>query len=192
LSYLSHSATLDGNFISYRYFSVIENDIRQAFQLKDPLSDLSQIVLNDIKSKSNPVSLHIRRGDYASNPSTFKMHGILSENYYKKACHLVSKITDEEPHFFIFSDDLEFSEKSTDYISHKTIVKTNSESPYEDMYLMSMCQNHIIANSTFSWWGAWLNPREDKIVIAPRQWFSDHDLRRFNLADIFPPGWILM
>jgi hypothetical protein len=116
--------------------------------------------------------LHIRRGDYISDKKANSVHGTCDLSYYKKATELIcAKFNDA--HFFVFSDDISWAKENlninnTTYIDHKTI-------PHEDIHLMSLCKHNITANSSFSWWGAWLNQYSKKTVIAPKQWFINKE-----------------
>ena len=133
------------------------------------------------------VSLHIRRGDYVSNPVTNNYHGTCSLAYYKKAV-LLLKEKIENPSFFIFSDDLLWARENLDFINDMTFIDLDKSIPdHEEMHLMSQCKHNIIANSSFSWWGAWLNENSDKIVIAPKKWFSDNTI---NTEDLIPAKWM--
>ncbi|PAV02402.1 hypothetical protein CBG25_11080 [Arsenophonus sp. ENCA] len=127
---------------------------------------------NKIKSV-NSVCIHIRRGDYISNPSALKFHGVCSLDYYKKAVNYINKKI-KDPVFFVFSDDREWCDINipfifSDKIKYNLVNKNDQET---DLWLMSKCKHHIIANSTFSWWGAWLAQSSDQIVVAPEPWFD--------------------
>ncbi|MFS1539932.1 MAG: alpha-1,2-fucosyltransferase [Candidatus Phlomobacter fragariae] len=127
---------------------------------------------NEIKF-GNSVCMHIRRGDYISNPNALNFHGICSLDYYKKAVnYLNEKIKD--PVFFVFSDDREWCDINIPFILGDKIKYNliNENDQETDLWLMSKCKHHIIANSTFSWWGAWLAQSSDQIVIAPEPWFD--------------------
>jgi len=133
------------------------------------------------------ISLHIRRGDYVSNVYTNSVHGTCSLDYYQQAVTLLeSKLNN--PHFFIFSDDLAWAKEHLSFIENVTFVELDVNIPdHDEMFLMSQCLHHIIANSSFSWWGAWLNKNLDKIVIAPKRWFIDET---YNTSDLIPDAWI--
>jgi hypothetical protein len=135
---------------------------------------------------ANAVSVHVRRGDYISNPSAQHFHGTCGLDYYKKAVELIlSKVND--PHFFIFSDDVKWVADNFMKEIRATIVDINDgSSAVKDMQLMSACKHHIIANSSFSWWGAWLGSNADKIVIGPRQWFADAAV---DTGSVLPDSW---
>jgi hypothetical protein len=137
-------------------------------------------------SRSNSIGLHIRRGDYINNKKTRDSFGECSLDYYKKAVAKISE-TVKDPHFYVFTNDPDFVKNlklgnTTTFITHNT-----GEKSYEDMRLMSLCKHNIIANSSFSWWGAWLNENPDKIVICPSPAFDKLDLTD---SDFYPDNWI--
>ena len=135
----------------------------------------------------NAVSLHVRRGDYVDNPSTNRWHGICSLDYYQRALDYIG-FHAEAPHLFVFSDDQKWTRANLRFAAATTFVEINPpDRGYRDMSLMARCRHHIIANSSFSWWGAWLNPSHEKIVVAPKQWFS---AARNDTRDLIPPGWV--
>lgn len=135
----------------------------------------------------NAVSLHVRRGDYVSNLTINQFHGTCSLEYYNQAIAQIAKKV-ETPHFFVFSDDPEWVKSNLKIDYSITIVDhNNADKNYEDIRLMSLCKHHIIANSSFSWWGAWLCRNPNKIVIAPLKWFNDKSI---NTTDLIPDGWI--
>lgn len=178
---------LVGYWQSEKYFRNIEKAIRADFTFKTPLTEQNTEWASRINN-STAVSLHVRRGDYAANPKTLAVHGLCSLDYYRSAVDFISRHV-ESPEFFIFSDDIPWVKEHLDialpchYIDHN-----KGADSHNDMRLMSLCRHHIIANSSFSWWGAWLNPRPDKIVIAPRRWFaSGRDVR-----DLIPEGWMTL
>lgn len=183
---------LHGNFyfIGYwqneKYFREYSQDIRNIFTLKKSIQQTTeqykQLIIN-----CNSVGVHIRRGDYVTNPHTNSVHGTCDLAYYRNAVALIQEKS-ADPHFFIFSDDLEWVKANFDFIEQKTFVELDEAAPdHEEMYLMSQCQHNIIANSSFSWWGAWLNQNPQKIVIAPKKWFRDQTR---NTKDIIPETWI--
>ncbi len=181
------SAYLQGYWQSEKYFQELAAIIRADFAFKLPLN-LKNAQLSQKISQVNAVSLHIRRGDYVQNPVTLATHGLCRLAYYQAA---IQTIADSvlEPYFFIFSDDMAWVKANLkislpyQYIDHNQGMES-----YNDMRLMSLCQHHIIANSSFSWWGAWLNSSLNKIVIAPKQWFV-HDE---NTCDLLPQNWITL
>ena len=141
-------------------------------------------VLEDINT-TNSIAIHVRRGDYVSVESVAQTHGVCSLNYYRRAIDFVTHKV-ENPQFFIFSDDPEWVSEhlSTGYPT-SYVIHNGPEEAFQDLRLMSLCQHQIIANSSFSWWGAWLNKNAEKIVIAPRRWFLD----KRNTSDMCPENW---
>jgi hypothetical protein len=147
-----------------------------------PKNNNSIIVENYLKdiNTTNSVSIHVRRGDYANHPNI----GILDISYYQKAVIYMTKYI-ENPIFYIFSNDIEWCKENFMFIDKKIIIdKTNNE--IEDMILMKNCNHNIIANSSFSWWGAWLNNNDNKIVIAPKKWMAENP----NNYKWVPDNWV--
>jgi len=185
---LGDNIYLDGYWQSEKYFLDIENIIRNEFSIVNPLTSTSQNIAEQIKGCES-VSIHVRRGDYVSNPVANQILGVCSLDYYNSAIQLMNKKL-KCPHYFIFSDDLAYMEtifkdnSSVSIVSHNNLDKNND---FQDLYLMSLCQHQIIANSTFSWWAAWLNRNKYKIVIAPEKWFKDKSM---NSNDLIPKNWI--
>ncbi len=172
-------------FQSEKYFKEIKDIILKEITLKNQLSYESQNVQNSIKLEANSTSIHIRRGDYAKNPHTNKHHGLIDLDYYYKAVEYI-KNKSEYPLFFIFSDDIDWVRVHLK-VENCIFISNPKMSEIEEMYLMSQCKHNIIANSTFSWWGAYLNQNINKIVIAPKQWTSH---KTANELDILPENWI--
>lgn len=179
---------LAGHWQSERYFTDVADLIRREFTVAVPPDGKNLEMLNMIAA-CEAVSLHVRRGDYVTDPEVLAMHGTCSVGYYEKAVSYIAKRV-EHPVFFIFSDEPEWVRKSIKLDHPMHIVEHNgAERGYEDMRLMSLCRHHIIANSSFSWWGAWLNARQDKIVIAPKRWFNDYHA---DTSDLCPDSWVLL
>lgn len=182
---LPDNVYLDGYWQSEKYFLYIEDIIRQEFSIVNPLTSISQDIADQIKDCES-ISIHVRRGDYVSNTNTNNVHGTCGVDYYSNAIDLIHKRV-ENPCFFIFSDDPEWACSNIKPDAPTTYVRHNDYSKdYEDIFLMSMCKHNIIANSSFSWWGAWLNRNPDKIVIAPKKWFNSKDM---NTHDLLPKKW---
>jgi hypothetical protein len=186
---VSNDCCLDGFWQTEKYFKDIEDIIRSEFSLKRPLSHYSKGIEDAISNAKTPVSLHVRRDDLVNNPVMTDFHGFCSPEFYSSAIDIIAKKT-ISPHFFIFSDDYEW------IVDHfKTLpfpyvcIKNGADKNHEDLYLMSKCHHHIISNSSFGWWGAWLNPNKNKIVIAPSRWFN-HVKPNVNTKDILPEEWI--
>ena len=185
----SGNCFLSGYWQSPYYFQSIEYLIRQEFTFPNKLNKENSDWLNEIKN-ANSVSLHIRRTDFVNNIS-HDIHGICSMEYYKSAIEFISdKIKD--PFFFIFSDDIEWAQENLKLPYPSSFISGNKgNKSYIDMQLMGACKHNIIANSSFSWWGAWLNNYQDKIIIAPKQWFADESMNAETM-DLIPKEWIRM
>lgn len=174
---------LDGYFQSENYFADIRPEILKELSLM-PDAENKVTVLSQKISSVNSVSLHVRRGDYANLPEANYFHGLCSLDYYQAALKIIqNKIT--EPHFFIFSDDLSWCRANFSNLQNVEFV--TNYSPAQDLILMSRCRHNIIANSSFSWWGAWLNQNITKIVIAPKRWFNNQNI---DIRDRLPATWL--
>ncbi|MES2278857.1 MAG: alpha-1,2-fucosyltransferase [Bacteroidota bacterium] len=185
-------AYLNGFWQSENYFKVNEALVRENLTFKQPLNSQSQHLANILANQGNAVSVHIRRGDYVSSQTTNQIHGICSVRYYQQAiAALQSKL--DNPYFYFFSDEPEWVEENIIFGLANCCLISHNQGPdsWQDMALMSKCKHHIIANSSFSWWGAWLNPAKEKIVIAPQNWFNTQT-DYFNDTDIVPKNWIKM
>lgn len=178
---------LDGYWQSPRYFDAFRSDILNEFTFQNKPSAELEGIAQQIKADKNSISLHVRRGDYVSVKSANTTHGTTDLEYYKEAVATLAK-TVSDPHFFIFSDDPEWCAQNLKPDAPHTFV-TGSKTGSEDLQLMTLCKHNILANSTFSWWGAWLNNNETKTVIAPKKWFRDETL---DTRDLFPKDWILL
>ena len=180
------SCVLAGYWQSPKYFAAIEPQIRSEFTIKDKLDGRNQELARQI-SESMAVSLHVRRGDYVENALTNRYHGTCSPEYYRSAEQLLrDRIGNIR--LFVFSDDPDWAEAKLRFVSPVTIVRHNGpDRDYEDLRLMTLCSHHIIANSTFSWWGAWLCPNQDKVTIAPSDWFKE---AKHGADDLIPEDWI--
>ncbi|MDO8604213.1 MAG: alpha-1,2-fucosyltransferase [bacterium] len=176
---------LDGYWQTEKYFKNIEDIIRKEYTLRNPLGVKSNELLSEI-SKTESVSLHVRRGDYVSDQKTNDWLGVCSVEYYNKAIETISARV-KNPHFFVFSDDPVWAKENITPSFATTYASDNHNHPEEDMFLMSKCKHNIIANSSFSWWGAWLNINPEKIVIAPRQWYKT---QKMDTRDIIPDTWV--
>lgn len=183
---IGDNSYLEGYWPSEKYFKDIEDIIRKEFTLKDKPDAINQKMISRIKN-CDSISIHIRHGDYVYDEKTNKYHGVCNLDYYLKAVASVAKKV-KKPYFFMFSDDIKWVKQNLHlefpcvYVDHNTGKKD-----YEDLRLMSACKHHIIANSSFSWWGAWLNQNPDKIVIAPKKWFRDKSI---DTKDLIPQSWV--
>jgi Glycosyl transferase family 11 len=188
---LGPKISLFGYFQSERYFNSIAGNLRDWFSPREPLGDAAAAALKRIEASRLPVSVHVRRGDYLK-PGTHEVHGILGESFYRQVFDRLESRIGGEAEIFLFSDDPAAAEQVLSFIpgSRLNHVRGDPERPWEDMALMARCRHHVIANSSFSWWGAWLNPSSDKIVVAPRAWFVATELSKRNTSDLYPAGWI--
>jgi hypothetical protein len=169
---LSGDEFVKGYFQTEKYFTQIRAVLLHQFTIKQSISKETNTVAKNILSSKNSCSLHIRRGDYISDKKANSVHGTCDLKYYKNAIKLIND-TYQNITFFVFSDDISWTKENLHienaiYVDNKTI-------PHEDMYLMSLCKNNITANSSFSWWGAWLNKNKNKTVIAPKNWFVNKE-----------------
>lgn len=188
---LSDNVYLDGYWQSEKYFIGIEDIIRREFTVKNRQNGKDKELAKIITS-CEAVSLHIRRADYVSNANTQQIYGTCGLDFYYRS---IAKITQtvSNPHFFIFSDDPEWARNNLKLDYSTTLVDhNNADKNYEDLRLMSQCKHNIIANSSFSWWGAWLNNTPNKLVCAPRRWLKDTtaagDYNAF-IDNLLPPEW---
>jgi hypothetical protein len=182
---IKDNAYLDGYWGSEKYFLEIESIIRKDFTLKQE-SDLSNLKIADKILDTNSISVHFRRGDYVADQKTNEIHGTCSLDYYYKAIEDICKYV-LDPHFFIFSNDPLWVKENFSIPYPMNLITVNGpEKNYEDLHLMSLCKHHIIANSTFSWWGAWLGKNKDKRVYTPKRWYN---VDYINQQDTFPESW---
>lgn len=187
LNNLKNDCYLSGYWQSEKYFVDFIDQIREDFQFRHRLEG-KNVELSDKIMAVNAVSLHVRRGDYINNPKTMATHGLCTLEYYRDAIQYVANRV-EQPQFFIFSDDIEWAKSNLKIdFPHAYVQHNRDKESYNDMHLMSLCQHHIIANSSFSWWGAWLNPGIDKIVVVPKKWF----VTQTDVRDLLPNGWMTL
>ena len=171
------NCSIVGFFQSYKYFSNIRDEIVKDFTVKKEYRDDCKSI---IKQLDNPIALHIRRGDFLINSAN---HYNLSMSYYKNALDCF----DNNRQVIIFSDDPDWC-FNHELFSDDRFIVTKSDSPYHDLYLMTKCDDFIIANSTFSWWGAWLCTNPDKVVLYPDKWFGPNNQKNLT-HDLFPNDW---
>ena len=184
---VSDNTMIEGYFQSEKYFSQIKSILRQEFLPRSMPSGANRDFEMLITSTES-VMIHIRRGDYVSNPKALKTHGLCSLSYYENAMEQIySKVKD--PHFFIFSDDLDWVTDNLRLRGDVAYVSGNISLPEIDLYLMSRCKHFVLANSSFSWWAAWLGGDEKSICISPSPWF---DKPSFDESDLIPTMWIKM
>jgi hypothetical protein len=177
---------LAGFWQTERYFRDIAEVLRSEFTPVEPLDSQNALIEAKIAAV-NAVSVHVRRGDYVTKKRINKSHGTCSLDYYRRAAKCILDRVDA-PHFFVFSDEPEWATQNLRLEPAITYVTVNrSTRAFRDLQLMGLCRHHIIANSSFSWWGAWLNPSPDKIVIAPKRWFNK---AQRDTRDLLPKGWV--
>ena len=181
---------LTGFFQSELYFANAADEIRDVFKIRLPRSAGFERQLAEINACGCAVSIHVRRGDYVADAVTRDYHGTLDHDYYRRAIGIAGHLGDKPARYFVFSDEPE--SKLLDGIVEATYVTGNLDRPWEDMALMAACRGHVLANSSFSWWGAWLDARPDKWVIAPRRWFSAKTERTLSTNDLYCLGWIII
>jgi Glycosyl transferase family 11 len=181
---LKDNQYLEGFWQSPKYFESIREVLLNDFTLSQELSFTALAVQAQIISTTS-VSVHIRRGDYVENKSVKNEFGICSISYYQKAIeHIYASVTN--PTFFVFSDDIPWVKENIPLPVSAIYIQDPNISTVEELVLMSQCQHNIIANSSFSWWAAWLNQNPEKIVIAPTPWF---DTIAYD-KDLIPASWI--
>jgi len=182
---LRRNVKLSGYWQCERYFSDIAGIVRQEFTLREPLDAQNCAALARIGSAPSAF-LHVRRGDYVNNADNNKTFGTCSEDYYSEAARLLRERAGPELRFYVFSNDPAWVRENEIGGEGAEVIDWNGERPERDLALMRACQHAVIANSSFSWWGAWLNPRPDKIVCAPRTWYADPTR---DARDLVPAAW---
>ena len=172
--------SLQGYFQTEKYFKHIESEIREDFTFKDEVLTPCKEM---IESVENPIALHIRRGDYVKNSDN---HPVCSMDYYKAALDHF----DSDRNVIVFSDDPIWCHDEGTFADDRFIISENEDNRV-DLCLMSLCNDFIIANSSYSWWGAWLSSNQNKKVVAPQQWFGTTGYTKdHNTKDVTPDTWI--
>lgn len=180
---LPNRTALMGYFQSELYFKDVAGQLREELTFNCPLGAAAAEILRRILSYRTSVGLHVRRGDYVTLPE----FGLLPVSYYQNAVRHLRSQLGAIPEVFVFFDDPEWCRIHLDLGVPFQVVVGNEKEPHDDLRLMSACRHNIIANSSFSWWGAWLNPNEEKAVIAPRTWFASWP--KGGGADLIPFAW---
>jgi hypothetical protein len=170
--------SLHGYFQTEKYFKHIENEIRDDFIFKDEVLMPCKEMISSIK---NPIALHVRRSDYLTNSDN---HPPCSIEYYQKSLDFF----DKDRNVIIFSDDPSWCQEQKLFFDDRFMISENTDNRV-DLCLMSLCDDFIIANSTFSWWGAWLSTKKNKKVIAPVQWFGTGYTKDHDTKDLIPDDW---
>jgi len=179
IPHMEGNVKLIGYFQSEKYFIEHKKEILDLFEIDDKTKDNLTKKYGNILSLDT-CSIHVRRGDYVGVQN---YHPVQPISYYERAV----KIVGDDKHFLVISDDINWCKENFTFLKNKTFSSNNLD--YEDLYLMSMCNNNIIANSTFSWWGAWLNRNKNKQVIIPSKWFGISN-SHLNTNDLYCEGWI--
>lgn len=175
------NTTFKGYFQSEKYFIHAEQTVRNLFRFRDEIREEARRNLELVENDAPRVAIHVRRSDYIGNSQN---HVVQELEYYQDA---ITKFFSHEPYrFVVFTDDPEWCETA---FEGGHIVKTGNS--HVDLCMMSMCDHNIIANSSFSWWGAWLNANPKKLVVAPSQWFGPN-LRHHNTVDLIPDSWYII
>lgn len=180
---------LDGYWQSYKYINPIRELLLKEISPNFPLHTKSLTFLNKIKACKNPIMLHIRRGDYVISATANHYHGVLPLTYYYNALERLMKLP--SPELFVFSDDINWAKDKLVCTIPTTFIEgiPSITSVVEELYLMTHCHHHVIANSSLSWIGAWLSQVIQKQVFAPKQWLS---VKPPPLHDLIPPNWHLI
>lgn len=183
---LPNNVYLNGYWQSEKYFIEIQDIIRREFTVKHHPDKYNLSLIKQINS-TDSVGVHIRRGDFVTDENTKSLHGLYEMDYLQKAIFLmIGKIA--SVHFYIFSDDIDWVRNNIKIEYPMTFIDNNiGKKDYEDLRLMSSCKNNIIVNSTFGWWGAWLNKNKSKIVITPKNWYKNGPI---DTQDLIPESWI--
>ncbi len=177
---------MDGYWQTEKYCIETEKQIRDEFQFVKPLAGKNKVCAEQI-TNCNSVAVHIRRGDYVANQLVNSTHGTCSIEYYQNAINLLKEKI-ENLNFFFFSDDPQWATQNFGTLENSYFINNNNaDDSYYDLHLMSLCNHFIIANSSFSWWGAWLGKYANKIVIAPEKWLNSSI---HNTNDVIPSAWI--
>lgn len=181
---LGDGVHLNGYFQSANYFSETAACLRKDFTPVASLTDANAEIA-EMAQNSESVAIHVRRGDYVSDAKTLRIHGVCSPAYYAAA---IARMRERrgKVRFFVFSNDVEWSQENLPLGDDAVFVEGNGGAPEIDIHLMAHCRHHIVANSSFSWWGAWLAGHPEQSVIAPSPWF---DSSRLTEGDLIPSNW---
>jgi hypothetical protein len=183
---LRGNVVLDGYWQSPRYFAGREREVRDAFRFPELGSAEGRSLAEELAARRGTVAVHVRRGDYESNEKIRRILGPQPPEYYESAAaHIRTRVAD--PSFYVFSDDVDWCRATLRFGGDAVYVDPRAAAAYEDMALMALCENHVIANSSYSWWGAWLAPHVAKVVVAPKRWFGDPAV---DTSDLLPAEWV--
>lgn len=184
-----NNSYIQSYFQNEKYFFKIRDTILSQISLKNSLSAYGVNIQKKISACNISCSIHIRRGDYVTTRATNKVHGVLNMNYYKNSIKLLEKRFSKNIHFFLFSDDIKWVVNNLKIKNCTFVLNELNKDPNEDIFLMSLCDHNITANSTFSCWGAWLNTNPEKMVMSPQRWFLNKKFQRESV-NISCDGWV--
>lgn len=172
-----------GGWHTDQYFIEVREEVLTKFKFNEPIDSENKKLVQEIL-KTNSVSVHIRRGDYLTVDNLDLFGDVCTKAYYEKAIEWITQET-KDPHFFVFSNDMKWVKENLSIKNVTYVTQNTGIDSWKDMYLMTHCKHNIIANSTFSWWGAWLNQHEKNIVICPTRF-----LKNDKSTDVYPESWI--
>jgi hypothetical protein len=178
-----------GYWQSYKYFEPIRNTLLHDFTLRIPLPDAMQKLQKKI-ADTKSVAVHVRRGDYVSDPAVNQYLGVCSLDYYLSGINQIARLVPGAV-FYVFSDDIPWCKQNLNLQFDHEYVNPGDDHPAQDLFLISQCRHFVISNSSFSWWGAWLAQNKDKIVIYPQKWLA-REQDAFPMDDFIPAAWIGM
>jgi len=177
---------LMGYWQSFKYFEFIKSALQAEITPKNPLDRHYQSYLKEIQSSTSAM-VHVRRGDYVHLASAAKVHGFIGLDYYRQGMRRILE-KNRNTQFFIFSDDLNWAKKNLPHREKSTLIQSlpSSDAVIQELELMTYCQNHLIANSSLSWWAAWLSKNPNGLILCPKQWTTDANM---NWSDLLPNSW---
>ena len=183
---LQGDVILDGYWQSYKYFAGIDGAVRATFGLPPPSSHVGRSLAARV-AVGETVAVHMRRGDYVSNEKVARKLGALPSSYYEQAARAVGSRAGRCD-FFVFSDDIDWVRGNVELPAARSVTHVEgTDDAVEDLALMARCRHQIVANSSFSWWGAWLATHPEQIVVAPARWFNDPPV---DTRDLLPDHWV--
>jgi hypothetical protein len=178
----SRNVLMNGYWQSERYFSDVSSILRASINQEDFTSKSTEDVAASIKS-TKCIGVHVRRGDYVSDPKTRAFHGVCDQMYFLNAVRLI-KERNEVDRLIVFSDDTEWCHNNLEF-EFKTEIVNESICDFDQLKLLSLCRHHVMSNSSFSWWAAWIGLKAEQNVVYPRSWFADG-----RALESMPAGWI--
>jgi len=182
-----NNSYLQGYWQSEKYFKDIRPQLLNDFSPREPVGKINQDLIDEFRNL-DVVSVHVRRGDYVTAPKIAEAHGHCTLEYYRRAFQAIEDSI-ETPCYCFFSDDIEWVKQNIKVKGQGFYVDHNHDMGYKDLFLMAHCKHHIIANSSFSWCGAWLGRNPDKIVVRPERWFN---VSHLDTSDLCPAEWLLV